>query len=278
MPSFDTPEPVSVTLEFDIGTVRITAGERADTVVDVRPSDAAQENDVRDAERTRVTCTREKLLVRGPKNRSLFGRSGSVDITIGLPAGSHVRAEAAVGDLLCEGRLGDLGLRVSAGDIQVAEARSATVKSGYGTVRVDAVDTDADVSGSDRVHVGRVGGTATVTNHNGETTVGEVVGELRARSANGRITVAVAHAGVDARSANGSITVGEVARGQVALRTTAGKVEVGIRESSAAWLDVDTRLGKVHQALEPVDGPHASEETVRVRARTGLGDIVVRRA
>lgn len=41
MPNFDTPEPISVTLELGVGNVRITASDRTDTTVDVRPSDAS---------------------------------------------------------------------------------------------------------------------------------------------------------------------------------------------------------------------------------------------
>ena len=43
MPTFDTPEPITVTLELGVGDVRITASDRADTVVEVRPSDPAKE-------------------------------------------------------------------------------------------------------------------------------------------------------------------------------------------------------------------------------------------
>ena len=38
MPTFDTPEPISVTVELTLGDVRISAAERTDTVVAVEPS------------------------------------------------------------------------------------------------------------------------------------------------------------------------------------------------------------------------------------------------
>lgn len=40
MPRFDTPQPISVILEFDIGSARISAGKRTDTVVEVLPATA----------------------------------------------------------------------------------------------------------------------------------------------------------------------------------------------------------------------------------------------
>ncbi|MGW7594465.1 DUF4097 family beta strand repeat-containing protein, partial [Streptomyces rubiginosohelvolus] len=85
--------------------------------------------------------------------------------------------------------------------------------------------------------IGTVAGAATVKNGNGDTVVGEVVGELRATSSNGLISVGLAHAGVDAKSANGSIRIDEAVRGQIGLQAATGDVEVGVRESTAAWLD-----------------------------------------
>jgi hypothetical protein len=278
MPSFDTPEPISVTLEFDIGSARITASKRTDTVVEVLPSDGADDDDVRAAQQTKVTCSGGKLLVKGPKKRSLFRKSGSLDLSIELPAGSDVQGTLPMGDFTCEGSLGDCRLKTSLGDIQVDEAATANLKTGHGNIRVDSVMGDAAVTGAGRVDVGRIAGAATFQNVNGETTIGEVTGDLRAKSSNGLISVGVAHAGVDAKCANGSIRIGEVARGQVMLQTAAGDLEVGIRESSAAWLDVNTRLGSLRNSLGPSEGPGTSEETVEVRARTVLGHIVIRRS
>ncbi|WP_329396200.1 hypothetical protein [Streptomyces melanogenes] len=58
--------------------------------------------------------------------------------------------------------------------------------------------------------------------------------------------------------------------------TAIGDLEVGIRESTAAWLDVNTRMGIVRNALSTADAPGTEDHTVEVRARTGLGDIVIR--
>ncbi|MEU1625479.1 DUF4097 family beta strand repeat-containing protein [Streptomyces sp. NPDC020096] len=278
MPDFDTPEPISVTLEFDIGVARITASQRTNTVVEVLPRDGADDADVRAAQQTKVTYSGGKLLVKGPKKRSLFGSSGALDVSIELPSGSHVHATSPMADFTCEGQLGDCRLKTSAGDIQVAEAGTANLKTSHGDIGLDRASGDAEIAGAGRIVVGEIAGALTVKNVNGEITIGEVTGDLRANSSNGRISVGIAHAGVDARSAYGGIQVGEVARGQVQLQTATGDVEVGIREATAAWLDVNSRFGGVRNSLGPAEGPGTSDETVEVRARTGLGDIVIRRS
>ncbi|CAM5389096.1 hypothetical protein SCYAM73S_06650 [Streptomyces cyaneofuscatus] len=39
MPTFDTPEPISVTAHVEAGSIQFTAGDGPATVVDVRPRD-----------------------------------------------------------------------------------------------------------------------------------------------------------------------------------------------------------------------------------------------
>ena len=118
---------------------------------------------------------------------------------------------------------------------------------------------------------------AVIKNSNGDTWVGEVRGDLRLKAANGSIAVDLANASVVAKTANGDVRLGEVVRGSVVLETHAGDLEVGIGEGTAAWLDVSARVGKIHNALDSADAPGSSAETVEVRARTSVGDIVVRR-
>ncbi len=77
-------------------------------------------------------------------------------------------------------------------------------------------------------------------------------------------------------------SLGEVSRGAVLAQTAYGKLEVGIREGVAAWLDLNTHWGNVQHNLDATEHPEpsedASEDAVEVRARSGFGDITVRRA
>jgi DUF4097 and DUF4098 domain-containing protein YvlB len=113
--------------------------------------------------------------------------------------------------------------------------------------------------------------------HDVEVIGDEPCGDLRVNAANGNIAVDVAHAGVVAKSANGDVRLGEVARGSVVLETQLGDLQVGIREGTAAWLDVSAKAGKVHNALDAADAPEPSAETVEVRARTSAGNVAIQR-
>ena len=150
MTSFDTPGPISVAIELPVGDLEISASDRADTVVDVRPSDPSHDPDVRAAEQTRVEFSDGRLLVKAPRQLglSVFGKTGSVDVTIGLPAGSDVRGEAAAARLRSEGRLGECRLKTAAGDCWLERTGPLRVDTAAGHITVDAVAGDAEISTS----------------------------------------------------------------------------------------------------------------------------------
>jgi Putative adhesin len=280
MPTFDTPEPISATIDLGLGDVRITAGDRATTVVDVRPSDPSNDGDTRAANATRIDFANGRLLIKAPKLRSWLPRSdgGSIDVTVELPAGSSLNGSAASADFRCDGPLGTCRIKIGLGTIEVEQADTAHLKSGAGDITVDHVTGAAELTaGAGEVRVRELDDGAVIKNSNGDTWVGVAGGDVRLNSANGSIAVDVANAGVVAKTANGDVRLSEVVRGSVALETSLGDLEVGIRDGTAAWLDVSARAGKVHNALDAAGAPGTSAETVEVRARTSVGNVVIRR-
>ncbi|MGI8904482.1 MAG: DUF4097 family beta strand repeat-containing protein [Solirubrobacteraceae bacterium] len=283
MPAFDTPQPISVTVELGVGDVRITASDRTDTIVEVRPSDAAKKSDVSAAQETRVEYDGGRLLIKAPKgHRGLrqfsFAPGGeSIDVQIALPAGSSVRGDAGVVALRCAGRLGEFRLKTGVGEIQLDQADSLQINTGAGDITVHRVLGHAELAtGSGAVRIGGIDATGVIKNGNGDTWIGEAGRELKVNAANGTISVGQAHAGVAAKTANGDVRLGEVLRGAVLVETACGKLEVGIREGVAAWLDLNTHYGNVQTDLDPAR-PEPGEDAVEVRARSAFGDITVRR-
>ncbi len=282
MATFDTPEPISVTVEFGVGDLRIVASDRTDTMVEVRPSDPAKKADVTAAEQTRVEYTGGALLIKAPKKwRQYTFRGGgeSVDVQVELPAGSQLRGETGVAALRCRGRLGECRYKTGIGDIQLDQAGAVQLRTGVGDITVERAGGDAELTtGSGSVRIDGIDGTAVVKNSNGDTWIGRVTGDLRVNAANGRISVDQASATVAAKSANGDVRLGEVAHGAVLAQTAFGKVEIGIRDGAAAWLDLNTRYGTVRNDLEAAERPGPGEDAVEVRARTAFGDITIHRS
>jgi Putative adhesin len=282
MPTFDTPEPISVTVELGVGDIRIAASDRADTIVEVRPSDEAKKSDVTAADQTRVEYAGGRLVIKAPKGwRQWTPRGGgeSIDVQIALPAGSHVQAEAGVATLRSTGRLGECRCQTGIGDIQLEQAGPVQLKTGIGDITINGVRDHAELTtSSGAVQIDSIAGTAVIKNSNGDTSIGEITGDLQVNAANGKISVDQAHATVAAKTANGDVRLGEVACGAVLAQTGLGKLDIGIRDGVAAWLELNARYGNVHNDLDAAELPGPGEDTVEVRARSSYGDISIHRS
>ncbi|MEV4756972.1 DUF4097 family beta strand repeat-containing protein [Micromonospora sp. NPDC049559] len=182
MQKFDTPAPISAVLDIPAGRVQFIAADRSDTTVEVLPASPTKSRDVQAAEQTTVSYADGVLRIHtpGPKN-SVFGPSGSLEVTVQLPAGSRIEGRAASSELRGVGRLGDVAFEGAYRQIKIDEAES---------VRLTAVDGD--------VEVGRLTGPAEISTARGDIRIGEAVrGEVVLRTQSGDISI-VAAAGVSA--------------------------------------------------------------------------------
>src|SRR5689334_5959294 len=159
MHTFDTPAPISAVLDIPAGRVQLVATDRADTTVEVLPADASKSRDVKAAEQTSVDYTDGVLRIRTHTTKNqYFGPSGSLQVTVQLPAGSRVEATAASAELQGVGRLGDVAFEGAYRQIKIDEAAS---------VRLTAVDGD--------VEIGRLGGSAEISTARGDIRIAEAV-------------------------------------------------------------------------------------------------------
>ena len=262
MPTFDTPAPIHARLDLAAGAVRVHAGARSDTVVEVRPASDRSAADVQAAEQTQIEYSDGTLLVRSPRRARLlfFGTGPSVEVDVYLPEGSRLEIATPAGDVECEGRLG-----------------SVSVTCRYGDIRIDRTGTVRASTASGDVSVHQVEGEAEASTAYGEVRIGSATGNLRLHSSCGDITVDEAHASVEATTKYGEIRVRRAVRGSLDLETAYGDVHAGVSCGTAAWLDVQCAAGTVRNSLTAFDGPDGTEQTVRIRARTAYGDIVIRR-
>jgi DUF4097 and DUF4098 domain-containing protein YvlB len=286
--NFSTPSPIAVALDLYVADVRFAVSDRTDTIVEVRPSDPDKAADVKAAENTRVAyddATRTLSIVsRKPRSRFVnfsSKRPESIDVVIQLPADSDVRGEADLGDFQADGVLGTVVLKTDLGAVRLAETGPLNLRAGVGQVTVEGVSGSAKVhSGSGDIRIGAVDGTADVSTGNGKARVGVVTGPATVKGSNGSVSVDRALTDITAASANGEVRIGEVVRGKVSATSKNGSVEVGIREGSAAWLELNTQVGRVYNELASSDAPEADEQVdkVEVHASTHLGDVTIRRA
>ncbi|MEV4629919.1 DUF4097 family beta strand repeat-containing protein [Micromonospora sp. NPDC049523] len=182
MQKFDTPAPISAVLDIPAGRVQFIAADRADTTVEVLPADPTKSRDAKTAERTTVAYADGVLRITASTSGSqLVGPSGSIEVTVQLPADSRIEAKTASAELRGVGRLGDIVFEGAYRQIKIDEAAS---------VRLTAIDGD--------VEVGRLNGPAQISTARGDIRITEAVrGTVVLRTQSGDISVDAA-AGVSA--------------------------------------------------------------------------------
>jgi hypothetical protein len=194
MQKFDTPAPIAAVLDIPAGRVQFIAADRADTTVEVRPANSSKGRDTKAAEQTAVSYTDGVLRITAAVPGSkLVGPSGSVEVTIQLPAGSRVEAKAASAELRGVGRLGEVAFEGAYRQIKIDEAAS---------VRLTAVDGD--------VEIGRLNGPAQISTARGDIRIAEAVsGAVVLSTQDGDISVGAAGgvcATLDARTDYGRVS------------------------------------------------------------------------
>jgi hypothetical protein len=193
MHKFATPAPVKAVLEIPAGRIRFIAADRPETTVEVRPAEASKSRDVKAAQATEVSYTDGILRIEAPAARNrILGDSGSVEVTVQLPAGSRIEAKAARAELRGVGRLGEVDF----------EGRQATVK-------LDEAETARLTLQAGDVALGRLTGPAEISTRKGEIRIAEAVrGALTLRTDDGPITVGAARgtsAALDGGTAYGRV-------------------------------------------------------------------------
>ncbi|MEV0375579.1 DUF4097 family beta strand repeat-containing protein [Streptomyces sp. NPDC050636] len=206
MQKFDTPAPISAVLDIPAGRVQFIAADRADTAVEVLPANASKGRDVKAAEQATVEYADGVLRIGNSAKNQYFGPSGSIEVTVKLPAGSRVEAKAASAELRTVGRLGDVAFEGAYSQIKLDEAAS---------VRLTAVDGD--------VEVGRLGGAAEISTTRGDIRIAEAMG--------GTVVLS---------TQSGDITVGAAAGVSAALDagTGHGRISNALKNDGTADLDI----------------------------------------
>lgn len=207
MKTFGTPAPISAILNIPAGRIQFIAADRADTTVEVLPTDPAKSRDTRAAEQTTVAYADGVLrITAATATNPLVGSSGSVQVTVRLPADSRVDAKAASAELRGVGRLGDVSFDGAYRQIKIDEAAS---------MRLTAIDGD--------VEVGRLTGPAEISTARGDIRIGEAV-----------------HGTVVLTTQSGDISVGAAAGVSAALDagTGHGRVSNALRNDGTAALDI----------------------------------------
>ncbi|MFC8047549.1 hypothetical protein [Nocardia sp. NPDC057353] len=139
MSVFTTPAPITAAVEVPAGIVTVTATDRPETVVEVRPADPRNKTDVRAAQQFRVELADGELTVEMRRGRwNPFGGTPTVAVDIQVPTGSRLTASVALGTLHTAGAFDGCELAVADGDIRIERPSGAvTATTARGDIRVE---------------------------------------------------------------------------------------------------------------------------------------------
>lgn len=221
MHTFDTPAPIAAVLDVPAGRIRFIGADRADTTVEVLPANASKGRDVKAAEETTVEYADGVLRIDAPAAKNQYlGRSGSIEVTVRLPADSRIEAVSSCAEFRAIGRLGDVVFEGAHGAIKIDEAASMRLTAAAGDVTV-----------------GRLGGPAEITTQQGDIHIAEAVrGTVVLTTEMGDVSIAAAHgvsASLDAGTGLGrihnSLRNGEGAAAGLTIRATTSHGDITAR-------------------------------------------------
>jgi putative adhesin len=282
MPTFSTPEPIRLHVDVAGADLTVRATDTTETVVDIRPHNPARQGDVDHAASLTAEHSGDRVTIRSPRSvagrlRAMIGTGDRVDIDVTLPEGSGLQVRGW-GESRTSGSLGTADVDVSMGDITIERAGAVHARTSMGDVRVESAGGRVEArTSAGAIHVEDAADEVSARTSAGDVTVGTGRGPLRLSTTAGDVRVESAHGGVTAKASAGDVRLAAVHGGVVDVDSSYGRVEVGVVEGVAAWLDVEARHGALRSDLEDSGAPAEGEPTVEVRVRAGYGDIVLRR-
>jgi DUF4097 and DUF4098 domain-containing protein YvlB len=276
---FETLEPVDLKVELSTGKIDITSDDTAQTTVALDPMNG--DNYARELiANARVEQHGNKISVIMPKNKGgFFGRKGQVRAQIRVPHESSLKVDTGSADLKAHGRYGEAQVNSGSGDMDIDQIASGDLKAGSGDVEVERVVSSVKVkTGSGDVSLGPVGGACDVMAGSGDVVLEAVDGSLKVKTGSGDVVVKIGGDRVDAMAGSGDVLIKQVSRGEVFAKTGSGDVTIGVRQGTAAYLDIQTVTGDVRSSLDTTVTPLDGDATVAINVVSGTGDVVLQRA
>jgi DUF4097 and DUF4098 domain-containing protein YvlB len=257
MTSYPVDGPLEVRVRFHSGHLDIESSDTHTASATVEALDATDEHSVAIAETARVELDGGRLIVEVPGK---WRRSSRIRVRLSLPELCSVTSQSGDVVLTATGELGDLRVRTGSGTVQAAAVRGAVdVKAGDATV---VIGTAASVAlGAGRAHL-----------------QAESVGDVTLKTGHGHAELQSTSGQVIVKGGGVSLQLHEAASGEVHFEAGSGSAHVGVTAGTTVQIDLTSGRGEVRcdvplQASAPAGGP-----SLRVRLRTGSGDVVVCRA
>jgi DUF4097 and DUF4098 domain-containing protein YvlB len=265
---FETHRPVHLVTEIGRGSVHVTATDTTESQVLISG---------RDADLVEVHQDGNRLTVRGPRQRSLFGGGDRLDVEVTLPTGSDVAVRTGSADVQLVGTIATGQLKSGSGEVVVEMATGPLqIETGSGDISVrEAHGALQAKSGSGDVVVREVGGSMMVSTGSGDVQVATSHASCVVKTGSGDLEVGEAESDLSFATGSGDLVVRSAYRGKLTAKGASGDMHVGVRAGVPVWTDVSTVSGEIRSSLVGSGEPEPGVEHLELRAKTVSGDVVL---
>lgn len=253
---FAVDRPVEADVKLGLGRVDAQRAEPGTAWAQVEASDPGHEPSVRLAAQATISLDGHRLRVHLPESGRFFRRA-EIAVTLGLPAASWLVVKGGAVDVTVLGGLKAAVVKLGTGDITIDEATAALdVKAGQTDVRVGTAGVVNVTTGQGTLTADRVRDAAFKTGQ-GSVHLGRVDG-----------SVAVKGGSVD-------LDIAEACAGTVVFTTGSGSATVAVAPGTTVEMDLLSASGDVRCELPMESSAPAGGVGVRLRLRTGSGNLRV---
>jgi Putative adhesin len=279
MPAYESLAPIEADIDVSSGHVEVIASDRADTAVEVTPTNPGRSGDVSLAREATVTFEDNHLRVRVPGRLKVLGPGrDSVDVRVELPTGSRATIETGNGSVRVRGKLGATRIVAKYGNVSADRVGDLALVSPHGEADIAEVGGELDVKAAHgHVRIGRIAGAARLRGAHGTLVLGTTEGQVDVATS-GSLTIERALGDVTARTAYGAIRVLEAEGGVLRLESAYKEVEVGVPAGVAAWVDAASAHGVIRNELTPDPEAAGTDRTIELHLRANWADVLIRRA
>ncbi len=221
-----------------------------------------------------------------------IGAGGSVPVRLDVLVGEGADLDLKLGggDIVVDGRSGELRAHSGGGDVRFDDAGEVVVHTGGGDIRAGrATEGNLDTAGGDisidslgegRVHSGggdvHVGAIAsgTIKTGGGDIHVGRTEGDVTVSTGGGDVRMDSCRGTTEVSTGAGDVSA-HVVSGSWHARSGAGDIIVTVPAGVPVWQDLSSPLGDVTSRIGGRGEPAEGQSHIEITARTGTGDISV---
>jgi DUF4097 and DUF4098 domain-containing protein YvlB len=277
--TFETPNPVKLSVQNESGMVAVRAEARDTTDVVVRADSPAADDLV---ERTVVECRGDQVVVKVPRQGKGFLRRSSVTVEVRLPERSEVTVATASADVDVTGPIATADLTTASGDVTTDDVSGEVrAKTASGNVIVGNVGGELRMAtASGNLRCSAVGHRASFSSASGDVEIGLARDRVEVKTTSGNARLGELDGGAEVVNVSGDVRVLSLSAGTLRVRSVSGDVSVGVAEGVALRVDIETMSGRVHSDIPLEDAPTGGQagRSAELSVRTLSGDIEMERA